>query len=84
MILLRKTPREADVSGLSRRGSPREHLGEAALLIPTPASLGILLFHYLCVRIKALDEERYLLTVHGDAYRDFCRTTGRLLPKLWR
>jgi len=52
-----------------------------ALLMPTPASVGILLFHYLCVRIKATDEEKYLLTVHGQTYRDYIRTTGRLWPK---
>jgi protein-S-isoprenylcysteine O-methyltransferase Ste14 len=55
----------------------------ASLLIPTPASFGILVFHYICARIKAADEEKYLTTVHGDAYRDYITSTGRLWPKLW-
>jgi protein-S-isoprenylcysteine O-methyltransferase Ste14 len=56
----------------------------AALLVPTPLSLGILVFHYVCARLKAADEEKYLLTVHDEAYRDLRKTTGRLLPKFWR
>jgi protein-S-isoprenylcysteine O-methyltransferase Ste14 len=54
----------------------------AALLLPTPISLGILALHYICVRIKAADEERYLVGVHNEAYHDYLRRTGRLLPRL--
>jgi len=28
-------------------------------------------------------EERHLIAAHGDAYRDYIRTTGRFLPRLW-
>lgn len=59
-------------------------LAGAALLVPTPVSFGILFFHYVCARIKATDEERYLTGVHGDAYRAYLRQTGGLFPKLWR
>ena len=59
-------------------------LAGAALLLPTPASFGILAIHFVCVRIKAEDEEKYLATVHGDTYRDYVERTGRLFPKLWR
>ena len=53
------------------------------LLLPTMLSGVILLLHLACVLIKAVDEEAYLLTVHGEAYRDFMTKTGRLFPKFW-
>jgi protein-S-isoprenylcysteine O-methyltransferase Ste14 len=56
-------------------------LAGAALLLPTVASLAILVLHYCCVRIKAADEERYLVTVHGDAYRKYLSQTGSLFPR---
>ena len=59
-------------------------LAGTALLLPTPASVGILVFHYVCVRIKAADEEKYLISIHGDPYRDYLKLTGRLIPKLLR
>jgi protein-S-isoprenylcysteine O-methyltransferase Ste14 len=59
-------------------------LAGAALLLPTPASFSILAIHYFCVRIKAMDEENYLLKVHGEAYHDYRFRTGGLFPKLIR
>ncbi|HXG46648.1 MAG TPA: isoprenylcysteine carboxylmethyltransferase family protein [Methylomirabilota bacterium] len=56
-------------------------LAGAVLLLPTVLALGILVLHYLCARIKALDEESYLLEVHGAAYRDYRRHTGRFFPR---
>ena len=53
------------------------------LLLPTLCSVAILLIHLGCVLAKARDEETYLLTVHGDVYRDYLSRTGRLFPKLW-
>ena len=58
-------------------------LAGGVLLLPTILSCGILGVHLVCVLIKAVDEETYLLSVHGDAYRDFMAKTGRLFPKLW-
>ena len=57
-------------------------LAGAALLLPTILSLAVLLIHLICVWIKALDEESYLLTVHGEAYREYLSRTGRLFPKV--
>jgi protein-S-isoprenylcysteine O-methyltransferase Ste14 len=54
----------------------------AFLLLPTVLSLAILLFHFICVLIKAADEEAYLLTVHGDSYKDYLFRTGRLFPRM--
>ena len=56
-------------------------LGGTALLLPTALSLMALLVHLGCVEIKAVDEEAYLLSVHGEIYRDYIARTGRLLPK---
>ena len=56
-------------------------LAGAALLLPTPASCIILALHCVCVHIKAADEEKYLATVHGAAYRDYAAGTGRLFPR---
>ena len=59
-------------------------LAGAALLLPTAASFGILAIHYFCVQIKAADEEKYLETVHGEAYRNYQSRTGGLFPKFLR
>lgn len=53
------------------------------LLLPTLCSVVVVVLHLALVLIKAKDEEAYLLTVHGDAYRAFMAKTGRLLPKFW-
>jgi len=45
-------------------------------------SAAILLFHLLCVLIKAADEEAYLLKAHGQTYSDYLSRTGRLLPRV--
>lgn len=55
----------------------------AVLLLPTICSVAIIFLHLFFVLIKAKDEEAYLLTVHGEAYREFMAKTGRLLPKFW-
>ena len=51
-------------------------------LLPTVLSLFILGLHFGCVRVKAADEESYLLGMHGEGYRAYQGRTGRLLPKL--
>jgi protein-S-isoprenylcysteine O-methyltransferase Ste14 len=58
-------------------------LAGALLLLPTTLSFGILIVHIVCVMIKGMDEEAYLVTVHGDPYRDYLSRTGRLFPKLF-
>jgi protein-S-isoprenylcysteine O-methyltransferase Ste14 len=52
----------------------------AALLLPTWISLAILVIHYVCASIKAVDEERHLTGVFGEEYRDYMKRTGRFLP----
>lgn len=53
------------------------------LLLPTALSLLILIVHFVCVSVKALDEESYLLRVHGEQYRNYLSRTGRLFPRLF-
>lgn len=55
----------------------------AVLLLPTICSVALVVLHLRFVLTKAKDEEAYLVTVHGDAYREFMAKTGRLWPKLW-
>jgi len=59
-------------------------LAGAALLLPTPLSVGILALHYVCVHFKAGDEERHLAGLHGEAYRSYQAHTGRLAPRWTR
>jgi protein-S-isoprenylcysteine O-methyltransferase Ste14 len=59
-------------------------LAGAALLLPTALSFAILALHLICALIKAVDEENYLKTVHGQTYMDYMARTGRLIPKLLR
>jgi protein-S-isoprenylcysteine O-methyltransferase Ste14 len=54
------------------------------LLLPTVLSLFILVVHFGCVLVKAADEESYLLGLHNEAYRDYLRSTGGLIPRLGR
>ena len=56
-------------------------LAGVLLLLPTPLSLFILALHFGCVRIKAADEESYLLGLHPEAYRSYLQCTGGLIPK---
>lgn len=54
-----------------------------ALLLPTMLALLIIPLHLICTWFKAIDEESYLVTVHGQTYRGYCAQTGRLLPRLF-
>ena len=58
-------------------------LAGAALLLPTAVSFAVLATHYVCVHIKARDEEKYLTRVHGESYRDYLSRTGGLFPRFF-
>lgn len=55
----------------------------ALLLLPTFASLAILLLHFICASIKAADEEKHLTTVYGEEYRAYRGRSGKFFPRLW-
>ncbi|HEY7523719.1 MAG TPA: isoprenylcysteine carboxylmethyltransferase family protein [Candidatus Limnocylindrales bacterium] len=55
------------------------------LVVPNPLSLAGLLAILAGQQIQVrLVEEPYLLRVHGDAYREYARRTGRFLPGVGR
>ena len=51
-------------------------------LLPAGFSLALIFAHLICVRVKAADEEAYLLTTLGDEYRQYLARTGRLFPRI--
>lgn len=55
----------------------------ALLLLPTFASLAILMLHFICATIKAGDEEKHLTSVYGDEYRAYRGRSGKFFPRLW-
>ena len=56
-------------------------LGGVFFLLPSAFLVVLLGVHLACVLIKALDEESYLLEVHGPQYRNYLSKTGRFLPR---
>jgi protein-S-isoprenylcysteine O-methyltransferase Ste14 len=58
--------------------------GGVVLLLPTLFLLVLLGVHLVCLLIKSLDEETYLLEVQGPSYGDYLAKTGRFFPRLRR
>ena len=50
------------------------------IIAPTPPMIAIGLVHIALMHLKARNEERHLLKVHGDAYAGYVRRTGRFVP----
>ena len=55
-------------------------LGGYTLLVPTLLSALVLAGGYVAIRQQIAAEELYLLRAYGDAYRDYARRVGRLVP----
>lgn len=53
----------------------------SAVVVPTAPMLGIAIVHLLLMQLKARHEERHLLRLHGEVYRDYLARTGRFFPK---
>jgi protein-S-isoprenylcysteine O-methyltransferase Ste14 len=53
----------------------------SAAIVPTLPMLVIASMHVVLMNVKARNEERHLLGVHGDAYATYLRRTGRFLPR---
>jgi protein-S-isoprenylcysteine O-methyltransferase Ste14 len=51
-------------------------------IVPTAPMALIAAVHVVLMNIKARNEERHLLGVHGDAYAQYLRRTGRFFPRL--
>jgi protein-S-isoprenylcysteine O-methyltransferase Ste14/poly(3-hydroxybutyrate) depolymerase len=50
------------------------------LLLPSLFMVLLLGLHLLCITVKAIDEEAYLLGVHGPEYQAYLARSGRFLP----
>jgi protein-S-isoprenylcysteine O-methyltransferase Ste14 len=50
------------------------------VVVPTAPMLAVAAVHFMLLQLKARNEERHLVVVHGDAYRRYAASTGRFLP----
>ena len=49
-------------------------------LVPTLTSVVMLIGATIGIRLQVAAEERYLMQIHGDAYRQYARHVGRFVP----
>jgi protein-S-isoprenylcysteine O-methyltransferase Ste14 len=52
------------------------------VVVPTLPLLAMAVVHVGLMVVKARNEERFLERLHGAAYADYCRRTGRFVPRL--
>jgi protein-S-isoprenylcysteine O-methyltransferase Ste14 len=52
------------------------------VVVPTMPMVAVAVLHIALMILKARNEERFLLSLHGEAYARFCRATGRFFPLL--
>jgi protein-S-isoprenylcysteine O-methyltransferase Ste14 len=50
-------------------------------VVPTLPMLVVALVHATLMILKARNEERFLLGLHGEAYARYCARTGRFMPR---
>jgi protein-S-isoprenylcysteine O-methyltransferase Ste14 len=53
----------------------------SVVVMPTVPMLVIAIVHLVLMQLKARHEERHLLRLHGEAYRNYLARTGRFFPK---
>jgi len=53
----------------------------SAAILPTAPMLAVAAVNVVLLNIKARNEERHLVGMHGDAYAQYLRRTGRFLPR---
>jgi protein-S-isoprenylcysteine O-methyltransferase Ste14 len=53
----------------------------SAVVLPTLPMLAIAVVHVAIMTMKARNEERHLLSLHGQAYADYVARTGRFVPR---
>jgi len=54
----------------------------STIVVATPLMAVIAVAHITVMVIKARNEERHMLKMHGDAYARYLRRTGRFIPRL--
>jgi protein-S-isoprenylcysteine O-methyltransferase Ste14 len=52
-----------------------------AVIVPTIPMAVVAVIHIVLMNLKARNEERHLLTAHGEAYQRYLRRTGRFFPR---
>ncbi len=52
------------------------------VVIPNPVMLVIAALHIALMWLKARNEEAFLHKMHGPSYSEYCRRTGRFLPRI--
>jgi protein-S-isoprenylcysteine O-methyltransferase Ste14 len=52
------------------------------LVVPSAAMIGVAAVHVVMIYLKTVSEERYLRETHGAKYTEYCRRTGRFLPRI--
>ncbi len=56
----------------------------AVLLLPSLFIIFLFVLHLVCITVKAVDEEAYLLRVHGPEYQAYLARSGRFIPRWQR
>ena len=54
----------------------------SAVIVATLPMLAIAVVHVVLTHLKARNEERHMLKMHGDTYALYLRRTGRFVPRL--
>jgi protein-S-isoprenylcysteine O-methyltransferase Ste14 len=52
----------------------------SAIIVATVPMLIVAVVHIVLMNLKARNEERHMLAMHGEGYRQYLRRTGRFLP----
>jgi protein-S-isoprenylcysteine O-methyltransferase Ste14 len=53
----------------------------SVVIVPTWQVFGLALVHFWLTQLKARNEERHLLAVHGAGYRNYVARTAMFFPK---
>lgn len=53
----------------------------SAVVVATPPMIVVAAIHVALMHVKARNEERHMLKMHGDAYARYLRRTGRFVPR---
>ena len=54
-----------------------------AVVLPTIPMIAVAAVHVTLMNLKARNEERHLLAMHGESYAAYLAATGRFLPRLF-